>query len=116
MGNIATGLLAGINAARFIQGKSLVELPQTTMLGSLCSYITSANLNDFQPMKSNYGILPPLPERPKSRKERNLIYLERGMAELKAYCSEMEISLNENKNNLNINIFQNQNIVFAIEY
>ena len=48
-------------------------------------------------MKSNYGIHPPLSERPKGRKERNFLYLERGVAELKAYCSEMEIPLNENQ-------------------
>ena len=97
MGNIATGLLAGTNAARFLQGKPLATMPQSTMLGSLCTYITSASLKDFQPMKSNYGILPPLSERPKGRKERNFLYLERGVAELKAYCSEMEIPLNENQ-------------------
>ena len=60
MGNIATGLLAGINAARLLQGQSLLELPATTMLGALCHYVTHADLKDFQPMKANFGILPPL--------------------------------------------------------
>jgi methylenetetrahydrofolate--tRNA-(uracil-5-)-methyltransferase len=60
VGNIATGLLAGINAARFIQGESLVELPRETMLGALCYYITHASAKDFQPMKANFGILPEL--------------------------------------------------------
>jgi methylenetetrahydrofolate--tRNA-(uracil-5-)-methyltransferase len=95
MGNIATGLLAGMNMARYLHGQPLVTLPQTTMLGALCAYITSADLKDFQPMKSNYGILPPLPQRPQGRKERNQQYLAHGLAELRAYCSEMDIPLNE---------------------
>ncbi len=96
MGNIATGLLAGMNMARLLNGQPLITLPQMTMLGALCAYITSADLKDFQPMKSNYGILPALPKRPQGRKERNQLYLKRGLAELKTYCSEMDITLNEN--------------------
>jgi methylenetetrahydrofolate--tRNA-(uracil-5-)-methyltransferase len=61
-GNIATGLLAGWNAARLILGEPLLELPRTTMLGALCYYISHASAADFQPMKANYGILPPLDE------------------------------------------------------
>jgi methylenetetrahydrofolate--tRNA-(uracil-5-)-methyltransferase len=59
-GNIATGLLAGWNAARMIQGKPALVLPRTTMLGALCQYITHASPEDFQPMKANFGILPEL--------------------------------------------------------
>jgi methylenetetrahydrofolate--tRNA-(uracil-5-)-methyltransferase len=58
VGNIATGLLAGLNAARFLNGENVLELPRTTMLGALCHYITHAGLTDFQPMKANFGILP----------------------------------------------------------
>jgi len=60
MGNIATGLLAGLNAARLLKDETPLELPATTMLGALCHYITHADLKDFQPMKANFGILPPL--------------------------------------------------------
>ncbi|KXK16185.1 MAG: tRNA uridine 5-carboxymethylaminomethyl modification enzyme gid [Chloroflexi bacterium OLB14] len=61
MGNIATGLLAGINAANFFCiEKNLITLPQETMLGALCHYVTHADLKDFQPMKANFGILPEL--------------------------------------------------------
>ena len=64
MGNIATGLLAGWNAARLLQGQATLELPQTTMLGALCHYVTHADPKDFQPMKANFGILPPLTDAP----------------------------------------------------
>ena len=60
VGNMATGLLAGINAARLQHGQELFTLPQTTMLGALCHYVTHADLKDFQPMKANFGILPAL--------------------------------------------------------
>lgn len=58
-GNIATGLLAGWNAARLLLGQPLVELPVTTMTGGLCYYVTHASAADFQPMKANFGLLPP---------------------------------------------------------
>jgi methylenetetrahydrofolate--tRNA-(uracil-5-)-methyltransferase len=60
LGNIATGLLAGLNAALISRSEQPVIFPRTTMLGALCHYITHADLKDFQPMKSNLGILPPL--------------------------------------------------------
>jgi methylenetetrahydrofolate--tRNA-(uracil-5-)-methyltransferase len=60
MGNIATGLLAGVNAAQLLTGQPLLKLPRETMLGALCHYVTHADLKDFQPMKANFGILPPL--------------------------------------------------------
>jgi len=60
MGNIATGLLAGINAARLHKNQQPIALPPTTMLGALCHYVTHADLKDFQPMKANFGILPSL--------------------------------------------------------
>ena len=59
-GNIATGLLAGWNAARISNGISALSLPQSTMVGALCYYITHASPKDFQPMKANFGILPKL--------------------------------------------------------
>jgi methylenetetrahydrofolate--tRNA-(uracil-5-)-methyltransferase len=59
-GNIATGLLAGWNASRYMKREDLVRLPQSTMLGALCWYITQADPADFQPMKANFGILPPI--------------------------------------------------------
>jgi methylenetetrahydrofolate--tRNA-(uracil-5-)-methyltransferase len=78
MGNIATGLLAGINAANFLNQKPLLTLPQETMLGALCHYVTHADLKDFQPMKANFGILPELNLSKKiGKRERAQIYAER---------------------------------------
>ena len=83
MGNIATGLLAGMNAARYLHGMAPIELPGVTLLGALCHYVTQADMRDFQPMKANYGILPPLPaDLRMGKRERAQAYRERSLAEL----------------------------------
>ena len=83
MGNIATGLLAGINAARMLHNEEQITLPQTTMLGALCHYVTHADLKDFQPMKANFGIFPSLEFTSKiGKRERGKAYAERALADL----------------------------------
>ncbi|GAB4476955.1 MAG: FADH(2)-oxidizing methylenetetrahydrofolate--tRNA-(uracil(54)-C(5))-methyltra nsferase TrmFO [Anaerolineales bacterium] len=77
-GNIASGWLAGVNAARYLKGKSLLELPRETMLGSLIYYVTHASEKDFQPMKANFGILPYTEgEWLKNKKQRHLYFAQR---------------------------------------
>jgi methylenetetrahydrofolate--tRNA-(uracil-5-)-methyltransferase len=89
MGNIATGLLAGINAARLYHHEELITLPPTTMLGALCHYVTNADLKDFQPMKANFGILPPLETDSKiGKRERGKAYAERALADLRFALGE----------------------------
>jgi methylenetetrahydrofolate--tRNA-(uracil-5-)-methyltransferase len=90
MGNIATGLLAGINAARLHQQEEPLTLPQTTMLGALCHYITHSDLKDFQPMKANFGILPPLENTAKTgKRERGKLHAERALADLSFTISHL---------------------------
>ncbi|MEO0079460.1 MAG: methylenetetrahydrofolate--tRNA-(uracil(54)-C(5))-methyltransferase (FADH(2)-oxidizing) TrmFO [candidate division WOR-3 bacterium] len=57
--SIATGLVAGVNAARLALDKEPIYFPTETMLGSLLRYITTPN-PDFQPMNANFGLLPPI--------------------------------------------------------
>jgi len=99
-GNIASGLLAGLNMARFIKGHELLSLPQTTMLGSLCHYITHANSRDFQPMKANFGLLPPIdiPQegakmRKLGRKEKGEYHSVRSAQTLQAYLENADKKL-----------------------
>jgi methylenetetrahydrofolate--tRNA-(uracil-5-)-methyltransferase len=78
LGNIATGLLAGVNAVRQARGDTLLRLPRTTMLGALCHYVANAEAGSFQPMKANLGILPPLDDGIRRKKrERAQAYAER---------------------------------------
>lgn len=85
-GNIATGLLAGVNAARVVAGVPPLVLPQETMLGALCHYVTHAPLQDFQPMKANFGIMPPLAGKPvRGKRARAALYSERALASLNTF-------------------------------
>ncbi|HNN14314.1 MAG TPA: methylenetetrahydrofolate--tRNA-(uracil(54)-C(5))-methyltransferase (FADH(2)-oxidizing) TrmFO, partial [Anaerolineales bacterium] len=89
MGNIATGLLAGLNAARLQKGQSLLTPPPETMIGSLCHYITHADLKDFQPMKANFGILPELVTTKKiGKRERGQAYADRAAQALDVYLEQ----------------------------
>ena len=75
----ASGLIAGHNLARTMLNLPLIELPRETMLGALSDHISDETKSDFQPMGSNMGILPPLPQRIKDKKERYLLTAERGI-------------------------------------
>jgi methylenetetrahydrofolate--tRNA-(uracil-5-)-methyltransferase len=93
VGNIATGLLAGINMSRYLSGHKLLELPKQTMLGALVHYITHASMRDFQPMKANFGILPLI--NAKGKRERAKLYAQEAKKSLEIYLSEIfpELSL-----------------------
>ena len=85
IGNVATGLLAGLNIARQMTNQDLLILPETTMLGSLCRYITQADMKDFQPMKANFGIVPPLAEIVKGKRQRAAAYAQRAIDDLQSF-------------------------------
>ena len=78
----ASGILAGRNMARTVQGKPHVSLPAETMLCDLSKYISDETVTDFQPMGSNMGILPPLEKRIKGKQERYEALAQRGLAAL----------------------------------
>lgn len=91
MGNVATGLLAGINLSRHMNGQAPLVLPPETMLGSLCRFITSAPLEDFQPMKANFGIIPPLETAVKGKRNRAQARAKRAIESLQSWMSEHEL-------------------------
>jgi len=66
----ATGLLAGINAARRASGRDPLALPEDTMLGALCAYIAGAPADGYQPTNAAFGLLPPPPAGPRKKKDR----------------------------------------------
>ncbi len=94
-GNIATGLLAGLNAARYLQeGQPLLTMPPTTMLGALCHYITHAAAADFQPMKANFGIVPPLTDgKRRGKRQRAEAYSKRALADLAAFLESCKLQV-----------------------
>lgn len=90
LGNIATGLLAGWNVARVLEGQEPLVLPQTTILGALCHYVTHADLSDFQPMKANLGILQTLESNTQmNKRERTKGYAQRSMIDLEVFLDRI---------------------------
>ncbi|WP_251128219.1 MULTISPECIES: FADH(2)-oxidizing methylenetetrahydrofolate--tRNA-(uracil(54)-C(5))-methyltransferase TrmFO [unclassified Exiguobacterium] len=83
----ASGLLAGINAAKLIAGEELVVLPRETMLGSMAHYITTTDGKHFQPMNANFGLVPSLEDAPKKMKkqERYERYANRALETIEQY-------------------------------
>lgn len=75
----ASGLLAGINAARMAQGEELVTMDAATAIGSMANYITHTNGKHFQPMNANFGILAPLPEKIRDKKARYQALADRAL-------------------------------------
>ena len=70
--SIASGLLAGINMAKYINNEPLLELPKITMLGALTKYISDESHEKFQPINSNWGIVEPIELPKKERKNKKM--------------------------------------------
>ena len=90
--SIASGLLAGINMSRLLSGKPLLELPQDTMLGALTHYITNPEHTNFQPINSNWGIVPPVDLPKKERKNKKLkgeLMAKRAAASLESFLKSV---------------------------
>lgn len=83
--SIASGLLAGLNMAKYIKGEELLTLPTETMLGALMNYITNPEQTKFQPINSNWAIVKEidLPKQiRKNKKEKNTILSNRSIETL----------------------------------
>lgn len=76
----ASGMVAGMNAARMALGEELLVFPRETAVGSMAYYITHTAGKHFQPMNANFGIFPDLPERIKDKKERYTAIADRALA------------------------------------
>jgi methylenetetrahydrofolate--tRNA-(uracil-5-)-methyltransferase len=87
MESAASGLIAGLNMARKLNGKESLDLPCDTMIGALTHYISDKTVENFQPMGANMGILPELPMRIKDKKEKYAAYSSRAMQSLKDYMA-----------------------------
>ncbi|MEE8389530.1 MAG: FADH(2)-oxidizing methylenetetrahydrofolate--tRNA-(uracil(54)-C(5))-methyltransferase TrmFO [Anaerolineae bacterium] len=83
VGSVGSGWLAGVNAARSVLGQEPLVLPPTTMLGALCHYVSHAEPEAFQPMKANFGLMPPLSPPVRNKRQRYQAYAARAMNDLK---------------------------------
>lgn len=86
----ASGLLAGLNAARLAQEKAPLIFPRETAMGALAYYITHTDAKHFQPMNVNFGIIADLPERIRDKKERNEQLAQRALAHIEMIKQELD--------------------------
>ncbi|MEG2396271.1 MAG: methylenetetrahydrofolate--tRNA-(uracil(54)-C(5))-methyltransferase (FADH(2)-oxidizing) TrmFO [Oscillospiraceae bacterium] len=85
MESAASGILAGINAQRFLKGKESLILPNTTMMGALSLYISDKTVVNFQPMGANFGVLPRLADNIRDKSERYMQLASRAMNDLEKF-------------------------------
>ena len=85
MESTASGLVAGMCLANKILGKTIENLPKTTIIGAIINYLVSAGAENFQPMNANFGILPPLDEKIRDKALKKQAYSNRAIADMKAY-------------------------------
>ena len=88
----ASGLVAGINAARMYQEQELVTFPVTTAIGGLQNYIVTADSKSFQPMNVNFSLIPPLEgKKIRNKKEKNAIIAQRALDDLAAFLDAEQL-------------------------
>lgn len=85
--SIASGYLTALYLSQKLIKNQMNALPHTTAMGALIYYLQTANPVSFQPMNINYGLMPVLKDRIKNKKERNLAYAKRALADLEEYLS-----------------------------
>ena len=80
----SSGLMAGLNLARILNGKTPLDFTDETAIGALSHYVSNAATRDFQPMNVNYGIMAPLKIRIRNKQEKNKLISERALNTLKS--------------------------------
>jgi methylenetetrahydrofolate--tRNA-(uracil-5-)-methyltransferase len=93
MESASSGIIAGINACKVLNGESTISLPKYTMIGALSSYISDPTVEKFQPMGANFGVLPELQNRPRDKRERGAAYSARALESLDRFISENNLEV-----------------------
>lgn len=88
----ATGLLAGLNMARLLDGDAPVVPPTTTMLGALYRYMREADAAHFQPMNANFGLVDELAAKVRDKKKKRELISERALSDIRAWISEAGVA------------------------
>jgi methylenetetrahydrofolate--tRNA-(uracil-5-)-methyltransferase len=87
----ASGIVAGINAARLLRGQEPLVFPKETMIGALLDYITSKE-GELQPMNPVFGLLPPLEKKVKNKKLRKELMAKRALKTLEEFLKNIQPS------------------------
>ncbi len=86
---IRSGLHAALSVAAALTGIEPVALPRETAFGALLAYATDPQTADYQPMHVNFGIMPPLDQHRRNKRERYEAYAERGAVALESYVAAL---------------------------
>ncbi|NIM52574.1 MAG: methylenetetrahydrofolate--tRNA-(uracil(54)-C(5))-methyltransferase (FADH(2)-oxidizing) TrmFO [Gemmatimonadales bacterium] len=89
--SLATGLVAGVNLARMLEGLEPVIPPVQTMLGALMRYVSGADPEHFQPMNANYGLLPPLEAPVRDKRAKKRLLSERALAAMGEFATSTSV-------------------------
>jgi methylenetetrahydrofolate--tRNA-(uracil-5-)-methyltransferase len=89
--NIASGLVAGLNAVRFVKGEEPLHFPDESAIGSLCRYVSTPQ-KDFAPMNIHFGLLPPM-ELPRkiAKTDKQRLFCERAISALDPFMTTLNI-------------------------
>ena len=91
--SVATGWLAGLNAARFVQNRELLTAPASSAIGALARYVANAETKNYQPVNITFALLEPLPEdlrkKHRGKKERHCLQVEMALREWDEWRLEM---------------------------
>ena len=87
----ASGLMAGLHAAREALGLEAVEFPAETAHGALANYISNPAVKEFQPMNINFGLIPPLIQRIRKKREKNAMIAARALESLDVVKNKYEL-------------------------
>jgi len=93
----ASGMVAGLNAARLARGEPAATLPRESVVGALLHHITTADPKNFQPMNANFGLLPPLETSGKKlrKKEKYEALARRALAALAEFVEANRLAPDE---------------------
>jgi methylenetetrahydrofolate--tRNA-(uracil-5-)-methyltransferase len=87
--SLGCGLLCGINLGRTLGGEEPVLPPEETMLGSLLRYVSGADQKHFQPMNANFGLLPPLEQRVRDKREKRGMLADRALQAMSTFVARL---------------------------
>ncbi len=88
MESASSGIMAGLNMARYLKGKETLILPGTSMIGALQRYISDESVKNFQPMGANFGVLPPIEPKIRDKQQRYAALSLRGLEDMRAYLEK----------------------------
>ena len=88
----AMGGLAGINAARLLRREALVTPPLTTAHGCLVNHVALSDPRHFQPMNTNFGLFPPLPNAPRDKEAKRRLIAKRALEDFESWKTRSRLS------------------------